>query len=43
MVFLLAVSMFLGLRDRILKGSTHLTLLVITCVTLGLVFLRLGR
>ena len=43
MVFLLAVSIFLGLRDRIWKGSTHLTLLVITCVTLGLVFLRLGR
>jgi hypothetical protein len=43
MVFLLAVPMFLGLRDRIWRGSTHMTLFVITCITLGLVFLRLGR
>ena len=41
-MFLLAAAGFLGLRDRIWRGSTHLTLLVITCLTLAVVFLRLG-
>ena len=43
MAGLLLVFMYLGLRDRIWGGSTHLTVLVVTCVTLGLVFLRLGH
>jgi hypothetical protein len=41
---LVAVFMFLGLRDRTARGSTHFTVLVVTCVTLGVVFLfRLGK
>lgn len=44
MVVLLAVSMYLGLRDRTHGGSTHVTILVVTCLTLGVVFLfRLGH
>jgi hypothetical protein len=42
-VILLAVFMFLGLRDRTHRGSTHLTLLVVVGLTLGLLFVRLGR
>jgi hypothetical protein len=42
-LFLLAVFAFLGLRDRVWRGSTHLTLLVVTCITLAVVFVRLGR
>jgi hypothetical protein len=41
--FLLVVAAFLGLRDRVWKGSTHVTLLVVTCLTLAYAFLRLGR
>jgi len=41
---LLAVFLFLGLRDRTHGGSTHVTILVVTCLTLGAVFLfRLGH
>ena len=43
MAALLLLFMYLGLRDRIWGGSTHLTVLVVTCITLGLVFLRLGH
>jgi hypothetical protein len=43
MAALLLVFMYLGLRDRIWGGSTHLTVLVVACLTLGLVFLRLGH
>lgn len=43
MAALVAVFMFLGLRDRNWGGSTHVTVLVVTCLTLGLVFLGLGR
>jgi hypothetical protein len=42
-VILLAVFMFLGLRDRTHGGSTHLTVLVVVGLTLGLLFVRLGR
>jgi hypothetical protein len=42
-VILLAVFMFLGLRDRTHRGSTHLTVLVVVGLTLGLLFVRLGR
>lgn len=42
-LFLCAVFVFLGLRDRFWGGSTHLTVLVVTCATLGFVFLQLGR
>lgn len=42
-VLLLGVFMFLGLRDRTHGGSTHLTVLVVTCATLAVVFLGLGR
>lgn len=43
MAILVAVFMFLGLRDRTAGGSTHLTVLVVTCITLAVVFVRLGR
>lgn len=43
LAILVAVSMFLGLRDRTTGGSTHLTILVVSCITLGIVFVRLGR
>jgi|GraSoiStandDraft_59_1057299.scaffolds.fasta_scaffold1276078_1 hypothetical protein len=43
MAFLVVVFMLLGLRDRTWRGSTHLTVLVVACITLGVVFLRLGR
>ena len=43
MAILVAVFMFLGLRDRTTGGSSHLTVLVVTCITLAVVFLRLGR
>jgi hypothetical protein len=36
---LVAVAMFLGLRDRTTGGSTHVTILVVTCLTLAVVFL----
>lgn len=36
---LVAVGMFLGLRDRTTGGSTHVTILFVTCVTLAVVFL----
>jgi hypothetical protein len=39
MAVLVAVAMFLGLRDRTTGGSTHVTLLVVTCATLAVVFL----
>jgi hypothetical protein len=39
MAVLVAVAMFLGLRDRTSGGSTHVTLLVVTSVTLAVVFL----
>jgi hypothetical protein len=42
-VILLAVFMFLGLRRRTHRGSTHLTVLVVTGITLALLFVRLGR
>lgn len=44
MAFLVAVFMFLGLRDRSHGGSTHVTILVVTCITFAVVFLfRLGK
>jgi heme/copper-type cytochrome/quinol oxidase subunit 4 len=43
MAVLVAVFMFLGLRDRTHGGSTHLTALVAVVVTLTVVFLGLGR
>jgi hypothetical protein len=43
LVILMAVFMFLGLRDRTHGGSTHLTVIVVSCITLAIVFLRLGR
>jgi hypothetical protein len=44
MAVLVAAAMFLGLRDRTSGGSTHVTILVVTCVTLGVVFFfRLGQ
>ena len=44
MAFLVAVFMFLGLRDRTHGGSTHVTILVVTCVTLLVVLIfRLGK
>jgi hypothetical protein len=39
MAVLVAVAMFLGLRDRTTGGSTHFTILVVTCVTLAVVLL----
>lgn len=42
-LFLCAVFAFLGLKDRVWGGSTHLTILVVTCLTLGVVFVQLGR
>jgi hypothetical protein len=39
MAVLVAAAMFLGLRDRTTGGSTHVTILVVTCVTLAVVFL----
>ncbi len=39
-----AVAIFLGPRDRTHGGSTHVTILVVTCLTLAFVFLfRLGH
>jgi len=43
MAILVVVFMYLGLRDRTTGGSTHLTVLVVTCITLALVFARLGH
>ncbi len=43
MAILVAVFMFLGLRDRTTGGSTHLTVLVVSVVTLAIVFVRLGH
>lgn len=43
MAVLVAVFMYLGLRDRIWGGSTHLTVLVVTCITLGVVLVRLAH
>ena len=44
MAVLVAVGMYLGLRDRTHGGSTHVTILVVTCLTLAFVFLfRLGH
>ena len=43
MALLLLAFMFLGLRDRVWRGSTHVTVLVITSLVLVVVFLRLGR
>jgi len=44
MAVLVGVSMFLGLRDRTHGGSTHVTILVVTCLTLAFVFaFRLGH
>ena len=43
MAILVAVFMFLGLRDRTTGGSTHLTVLVVSAVTLAIVFVRLGH
>lgn len=43
-VALIAAYMFLGLRDRTSGGSTHVTVLVVTCLVLGFVFFfRLGH
>lgn len=39
MAVLVAAAMFLGLRDRTTGGSTHVTILVVTCATLAAVFL----
>jgi hypothetical protein len=44
MAVLVAVFIFLGLRDRTHGGSTQVTVLVVTGLTLGFVFLfRLGK
>lgn len=44
MATLIAAAMFLGLRDRIWGGSTHVTLLVVTCLVLAFTFFfRLGQ
>jgi hypothetical protein len=44
MAVLVGVAIFLGLRDRTHGGSTHVTILVVTCLTLAFVFLfRLGH
>jgi len=43
LAILLVVFMFLGLRDRTSGGSTHLTIIVVSCITLGIVFVRLGH
>jgi hypothetical protein len=44
MAFLIGVAMFLGLRDRTHGGSTHVTILVVTSLTLAFVFaFRLGN
>jgi hypothetical protein len=43
LAILVAVFMFLGLRDRTHGGSTHLTIIVVSCITLAVVFVRLGR
>lgn len=41
---LVAAFLFLGLRDRTHGGSTHVTILVVTALTLGFVFFfRLGQ
>jgi hypothetical protein len=41
---MVGAAIFLGLRDRTHGGSTHVTILVVTCLTLGFVFLfRLGH
>lgn len=38
MAALVAASMVLGLRDRIWGGSTHVTMLVVTCLVLAFTF-----
>jgi len=43
LAILVLVFMFLGLRDRTTGGSTHLTVIVVSCITLAIVFVRLGR
>lgn len=44
MVVLVAVFMFLGLKDRTTGGSTHVTVLVVSCLALAFVFLvQLGH
>jgi hypothetical protein len=44
MAVLVAVAMYLGLRDRTSGGSTHVTILVVTCATLTVaLFFRLGK
>jgi hypothetical protein len=41
---MVGVAMFLGIRDRPHGGSTHVTIMVVTCLTLAFVFLfRLGH
>ncbi len=41
---LIAAFMVLGLRDRIWGGSTHVTVLVVTCAILAFAFFfRLGH
>ncbi len=43
LAILVMVFMFLGLRDRTTGGSTHLTIIVVSCIALAIVFVRLGR
>jgi hypothetical protein len=42
MALLFGVFLFLGLRERVLGGSTHVTLGVVILVVLGVVLVRLG-
>ncbi len=43
MALLVAAFMFLGLRDRTHRGSTHLSALVVIAIALTIAFSSLGR
>mgnify|MGYP001798357713 CR=1 FL=1 len=43
MAALFAAFMFLGLRDRTHRGSTHLTIVMISALVLGYAYLGLAR
>lgn len=43
MAVLFAVFVFLGLRDRTHRGSTHLTIVVASVLVLGYAYFGLGR
>jgi hypothetical protein len=43
MAALFAAFMFLGLRERTHRGSTHLTIVVISGLVLGYAYFGLGR